>query len=396
MDEIKKLLEKRATLVNEARDLLNKADAEKRVMGAEENEQWTRIMNEADVLGEKVKQLERQLKIEEELKGSFNKPNLPDVGQESQESREPTDTREYTDAFWKQFRKNRNSLVAEEMRALNVGTDAAGGFLVPDSFETKLINGLEEENVMRGLATVIRTKGDHKIPVVSAHGEAFWTGEQAPSTESDEVFAQKMLTAHKITVLMKVTEELLHDSYFNLEQYIRNEYVRRIGVKEEAAFIDGDGVGKPLGVTTGGELGVTAAATAAIVTDELISLYHSLKRPYRARARWLIGDNTVMAIRKLKETGGQYLWQPGLQAGQPDRLLGRPVVVSDLVPAMTTGNKSVILGDFSYYWVADRKGRVFQRLGEIYAVTGQVGFRARQKVDGMLVLAEAVKYLQQA
>jgi HK97 family phage major capsid protein len=197
--------------------------------------------------------------------------------------------------------------------------------------------------------------------------------------------------------MIKVSEELLNDSVFNLENYIAKEFARRIGAKEEESFFTGDGTGKPTGIfngTGGGELGVTASSAAAITLDEIMDLFYSLKSPYRKNAVFLMNDSTVKFIRKLKDGSGQYIWQPSVTAQQPDTILNRPVKTSAYVPAIGSGSKIIAFGDLSYYWVADRQGRSFQRLNELYAATGQIGFKAAQRVDGKLILPEAVKILQ--
>ena len=194
------------------------------------------------------------------------------------------------------------------------------------------------------------------------------------------------------------SEELLNDSVFDLESYIAREFARRIGNKEEEAFFTGNGSGRPLGVLAdkgGAEVGVTAASATAITADELLDLFYSLNAPYRKKAVWILNDSTIKAIRKLKDNNGQYLWQPGLIANAPDTLLGRPVRTSAYMPAMAAGAKTIAFGDFSYYWVADRQGRSFKRLNELYAATGQVGFLGSQRVDGKLILPEAIKVLKQ-
>ena len=141
-------------------------------------------------------------------------------------------------------------------------------------------------------------------------------------------------------------------------------------------------------------MGVTAASASAISIDEIMDLFYSLKSPYRKNAAFVTNDATIKAIRKLKDGNGQYLWQPSVTAGQPDSLLNRPLKTSAYVPVIASAAKTIAFGDFSYYWVADRQGRSFQRLNELFAVTGQVGFKATQRVDGKLILAEAVKVLQ--
>jgi HK97 family phage major capsid protein len=286
----------------------------------------------------------------------------------------------------------------EVLNALQVGTDSEGGYLVPDEFERTLVEALQEENIFRTMAKIIQTaSGDRKIPVVASKGTASWVDEEGAIPESDDAFGQVSIGAYKLATMIKVSEELLNDSVFNLESYIAREFARRIGAKEEESFFIGDGTGKPTGIfnsTGGAELGVTAASATAITVDEIMDLFYSLKSPYRKNAVFVMNDSTVKAIRKLKDGNGQYLWQPSITAGQPDTILNRPVKTSAYVPAIAAGAKTIAFGDFGYYWVADRQGRSFQRLNELYAATGQVGFKATQRVDGKLILPEAIKVLQ--
>lgn len=198
--------------------------------------------------------------------------------------------------------------------------------------------------------------------------------------------------------MIKVSDELLNDSVFNLESYIATEFARRIGTKEEEAFFVGDGTGKPIGIfsdTGGAQIGVTAASATAITIDEIMDLFYSLRSPYRKNASFIMNDATVKAIRKLKDGNGQYIWQPSLTAGTPDTILNRPLQTSSYVPLIESGKKSIAFGNFAYYWIADRQGRSFKRLNELYAATGQVGFMATQRVDGKLILPEAIKALKQ-
>lgn len=299
---------------------------------------------------------------------------------------------EYKNAFWKAMQNKYTYSVHD---ALQIGTDSEGGYLVPDEFEATLIDRLSEENFIRNLATIITSSnGDKKIPVVASHGAAIWVDEEGEYTEDDDVFATVTLGAHKLSSIIKVSEELLNDAAFNLETYIAQEFARRMSAAEELAFISGDGSSKPTGLITSGETGVTAASSTAITADEVIDLYHSLRTPYRKNAVFIANDSTIKAIRKLKDGTGQYLWQPGLQAGQPDTILNRPVYTSSCMPEIAGGNKVMLFGDMSYYWIADRQGRSFQRLNELFAKNGQVGFRVFQRVDGKLTLPEAVKTLE--
>ena len=348
-------------------------------------------------LGKEIDRLERQEALEAELNRPVNKPltGKPMNGKEDTKTGRAAD--EYRQNFWNMMRSK--APMPTVLNALQIGTDSEGGYLVPDEYERTLVEALEEENVFRQLAKVIQTSsGDRKIPVVASKGTASWIDEEGVYTESDDSFAQVSIGAYKLGTMIKVSEELLNDSVFDLESYIAREFARRIGAKEEEAFFTGDGTGKPLGILTasgGAETGVTAASATAVTADELMDLFYSLKSPYRKNAVWVLNDSTIKAIRKLKDNNGQYLWQPSLVSGTPDTILGRPVKTSAYMPVIAAGAKTIAFGDFSYYWIADRQGRSFKRLNELYAANGQVGFLGSQRVDGKMILPEAVKVLVQ-
>ena len=174
---------------------------------------------------------------------------------------------------------------------------------------------------------------------------------------------------------MKVTEELLYDNAFHLDTYIIEQFAQALANAEEDAFLNGDGEGKPLGIFAddgGAEVGVTAASDKAITADEVISLIYSLKRPYRKKAKFILNDQTISALRKLKDNNGQYIWQPSLQAGEPDRLLGYEVLTSQFAPQIEAGKPAIAFGDFSYYNIGDRGTRSFQELKELFAGNGMV------------------------
>jgi HK97 family phage major capsid protein len=216
---------------------------------------------------------------------------------------------------------------------------------------------------------------------------------------SDVTFGQKTIDAYKLTDQIKVSVELLQDAMFDIEGYVTEEFARALGVAEEQAFIAGTGTGQPTGIfrgTGGADIGVTASGQAAITFDDVVSLVHSLKSPHRKKAVFLTHDATVSAMRKLKDANGQYLWQPSLQAGQPDKLFGYALHTSPYVPTLAAAALSVAFGDLSNYWIADRQGRTLQRLNELYAGNGQVGFLITERVDGKVILAEGIKLLKQA
>ena len=392
MSKVLELREKRAKLWEETKAFLDSKRGDDGLISAEDTAVYEKMESEVVDLGKEIDRLERQAVIDLELSKAVASPIRNNPKGNAGDEKTGRASNEYNNAFWKVMR-NKNSF--DVQNALQIGTDSEGGYLVPDEFETTLIQSLDEESIIRQLANVITTSfGDKKIPVVASKGTASWTDEEASMNESDDSFGVVNIGAHKLSTMIKVSEELLNDSVFNLETYIAREFARRIGRAEEEAFLTGNGTGKPIGVLVSGEVGVTAASATAITVDELIDLYYSLREPYRRNAVFVTNDATVKAIRKLKDGNGQYLWQPSIQAGQPDTILNRPVRTSVFVPTMASVAKVIAFGDFSYYWVADRQGRSFQRLNELYAATGQVGFRATQRVDGKLVLAEAIKVLQ--
>lgn len=395
---ILELREKRAKAWEAAKAFLDSHRNEKGVLSAEDDAAYTRMEQEITDLGKEIARLERQEAFERELSQPLNKPltGRPVSGGVEKEKTGRA-SEEYKANFWNAMRSK--VPLPSVVNALEEGTDSEGGYLVPDEYERTLVEALEEENVFRQMAKVIRTSsGDRKIPVVATKGTASWIDEEGAYTESDDSFGQVSIGAYKVGTMIKVSEELLNDSVFDLESYIAKEFARRIGAKEEEAFFTGDGSGKPLGVlaaTGGAETGVTAASSTAVTADELMDLFYSLKSPYRKKAVWVLNDSTIKAVRKLKDSTGQYLWQPSLVARTPDTLLGRPVKTSAYMPVIAAGAKTIAFGDFSYYWIADRQGRSFKRLNELYAANGQVGFLGSQRVDGKLVLSEAVKVLAQ-
>ena len=248
---------------------------------------------------------------------------------------------------------------------------------------------------MRGPVHVITTgSGEHKIPIVASHGTGSWVEEEQQIPESDDAFSQVTLSAHKFATMIRISRELLNDSAFDLAGYIAHEFVRRAGAAEEQAILTGDGSHKPIGLlhdTLGAQVGVTAASSTAITADELIDMQHSLKSGYRRKAVWIMNDATISAVRKLKDGQGQYIWQPGIKEGAPDMLFNQRVLMSNYMPLIATGNKVILYGDFSYYWLAEREGRTLERLNELYAVTDQIGFKMTERLDGRLILPEAVK-----
>lgn len=398
MSKILELREKRAKAWDAAKAFLDAKRGADGMLSEEDTAAYDKMEQDVMNLGKEIERLERQAAIDAELSKATSTPLTGKPGAKmGKDEKTGRASDEYKGSFWNAMRVKVPA--PSVLNALQEGTDSEGGYLVPDEFERTLVEALEEENVFRTLAHVIKTSsGDRKIPVVATKGSASWIDEEGAYQDSDDAFSQVSIGAYKLGTMIKVSEELLADSVFDLEAYISKEFARRIGAREEESFFTGDGKGKPLGILAakdGAEVGVTAASAKAITVDEVIDLFYSLKAPYRKNAVWVLNDATVKQIRKLKDSTGQYLWQPSLVAGTPDTILGRPVKTSAFMPVAAAGAKTIAFGDFKYYWIADRQGRTFKKLSELYAANGQVGFMGTQRVDGKLVLPEAIKVLQQ-
>jgi len=285
-------------------------------------------------------------------------------------------------------------VVAQYRAVLNVTTPAEGGYLVPVSYQTRILEKLREMDVMRGLSTNIRTSSTELIPVEGNDAVFAWLDESAAYGLSDVSFEQLSIAAYKAGGIIKVSEEFLADAFVNVEEYLTKKIALAMSSLQEAAFISGNGVKKPTGVLVSAQVGKTAALASAITVDEMLDLMYSVKEGYDKTL--LMNRSTELALRKLKDSNGQYLWQPSLTVGTPATFDGKPIVTSQYMPSIATGNKAIAFGDFSQYTIADRGVMSVQRLNELYAANGQIGWRTNARVDGKLLVSEAVKTLVMA
>ena len=384
---ILELREKRNKAWEAAKAFLESHRTEKGTLTAEDDATYTQMEQEINDLGKEIARLERQEALEVELNRPVNQPltNKPGSGR-GEEPKTGRASDEYRKAMLDAFRSNfkRVSNVLQE------GVDADGGYLVPEEYDRRLIDTLSEENIMRRLATIITTSGEHKINIAATKPAASWIEEGGALTFGDATFSQILLDAHKLHVAIKVTEELLYDNAFNLEGYILDQFGKALGNAEEDAFLNGDGTGKPLGLfaATGGGT-VAGTLTAAIKSDDMLDLVYALKRPYRKKASFIMNDKTLSSLRKLKDNNGAYIWQPSYQAGEPDRVLGYAVHTSAYAP-----EDAIAFGDYKYYNIGDRGTRSFSELRELFAGNGMIGYVAKERVDGKLILPEAVQILK--
>ena len=383
---ITELRAKRAEMWNAAKDFLEKHRTEKGTLTAEDDATYTRMEQDITDLSKEIARLERQQQIDHELSQPVATPifSKPSTTAQIKTGRA---SEEYRQAMLTALRTN----FKQVSNVMQESVAADGGYLVPEELDSRLIMKLSEENVLRKLGHVITTSGDHKINIAATEPAAAWVDEGGTLTWGNGTFAQVLLDAHKLHVAVKVTEELLYDSAFDLETYIAEEFGKALANAEENAFLNGTGTGQPLGIfaeTGGGTVAVNLPAGSNITADNIITLVYALKRPYRKNAVFIMNDATVAAIRKLKDLNGVYMWQPALTAGEPDKLFGYSVYTSAYCPA-----SKIAFGDFSYYNIGDRGTRSLKALTELFAGNGMIGYVAKERVDGKLVLAEAVQIL---
>ena len=387
MSKILELTEKRAKAWETAKAFLDAKRNADGFVSAEDAATYEKMEADVQNLTTEIERLARQQAIDDKLAQATSKPITmqPNAQMEAEIAKPFRERTEYKNAMIDALRTNFRKI----SDVLQEGVDADGGYLVPVEYDNRLIEVLKEENIMRGLATRITTSGEHKINIAATTPAALWVEEGGALTFGDATFDQKFVDSHKLHVAIKVTEELLYDSAFDLEKYIITQFGKALANAEEDAFLNGDGKGKPYGIfdaATGGESAGTLSAD--IKADDIFDLIYKLKRPYRKGASFIMNDKTIAQIRKLKDNNGQFLWQPSLVAGEPDQIAGYTVRTSAYAP-----ENAIAFGDYSYYNIADRGARSFKTLNELFAGNGMVGFVAKERVDGLLLLPEAIQIM---
>ena len=411
MSKIIELRNKRNALWEQTKSFLEEHRDSNGLVEASAVEQYNKMAADVQALGDEIKRLEDQMEMDAKLSAPTSAPVHADPKAGNRKANRPTATDEYNKAFWEMMRGNSSMEIRD---ALSIGggdpAGSSGGFTVPDEFERQLVQALEENNIFRSLAKTIHTNsGTRTIPIATDSGTASWIEEGAAIQESDMSFAQETLSAYKLGCMIKVSNELLNDSAFNLSAYIAQRFGVRFGNAEEDAFINGSGPSLNPQVTPSMPTGILSSVTATDATttanattvtfDNLYKLYYSLKSPYRRKAAFLCNETLLLQLMLLKDGNSNYIWKPGLTEAEPDTIFGRPIHTSAYMPALS-GNASqdkkkkvLLFGDFSYYWIADRQNRTLKRLNELYAVTDQVAFIGTQRVDGKLILPEAMKVM---
>ena len=385
---ISEMITNRANLLGQMRNFVDTHEDKQGKLSADDATTYSNMEAEFDALTDSISRAQRAEQREAELNKPVNSPitGKPYVTGMNQDEKKGRASDEYKKAMLTAMRTN----FRQVSNVLQEGVDADGGYLVPVEYDRRLIDVLDQENIMRGLATKITTSGEHKINIAATKPAAAWIEEGGALTFGDATFDQTFLDAFKLHVAIKVTEELLYDNAFNLENYIITQFGKALANAEEDAFLNGDGTGKPTGIFDANKGGhIVNTLTAAIKADDVLDLVYGLKRPYRKNASFIMNDATLAQIRKLKDNNGAYIWQPSYQAGEPDRILGYTVNTSAYAPA-----DAIAFGDYSYYNIGDRGSRSFKQLNELFAGNGMIGYVAKERVDGKLVLPEAVQILK--
>ena len=384
MTNLQNLIEKRAKAWEGAKAFVESKKDKDGLLKEEDVQTYNEMEAKITQFSSEIERVSRMEQMEKELSKPMNTPLTGKPMAEKMQSEKEQKNAMHKDAMLKALRSN----FRQVDNVLQEKVDADGGYLVPEEYDNRLIQSLEGENIMRQLGHTLTTSGDHKINIAATTPAAAWIDEGGQLTFGEATFKQALLDAHKLHVAIKVTEELLYDSAFNLENYILEQFGKALANAEEDAFLNGDGTGKPTGVFHQTNGGTYLTEVATLKADDIINLIHALKRPYRKGAVFILNDKTIAAIRKLKDNNGAYMWQPSYQVGEPDRLLGYPVYTSQFAP-----ENKIAFGDFSYYNIGDRGTRSFKQLTELFAGNGMIGFVAKERVDGKLILKEAVQIL---
>jgi HK97 family phage major capsid protein len=392
--------QERNEIATQMRAIDAEAVKEQRGLTSDESEKWDKMLARVDSLDEMIKRAEKLKSL----------PDLEEVQErglitiEQSQPKKPS----YSEAFGAMIRSvepGLNGLNAEErsvfaeVRAQSKGTDSEGGYLVPDDFVAMVEKVRASYGGIEQYATVFNTGTGSDLPIPTnddTSNSGSILAENAADSEQDTVFGEIRMLAYKYTSnIIKVSHELLMDNAFDLESHLAVMLGERLGRGEAAHFAAGTGSSQPQGINAATS-GVTAAAVAAVTYDELLELKHSVDPVYQAMGRWVMNDNTLLAVKKLADSDGRKLWQPDVAATLPATLDGNPYVVDQGMPNMAASSKSIVFGDLSGYAIRRVAGLRMKRLVELYAANDQVGFQAIERADGRLLNTAKLRAITQA
>jgi HK97 family phage major capsid protein len=304
--------------------------------------------------------------------------------------------------------QNKARELRSEFKAFSISDDTLGGyFVLPEIVQNEVIKASILYSPVRGLARIQPTNQNTvEIRVRTATLAAQWVAETGTRAETlGEAYGKVVIPTHEMYAFVLFSRQLLEDEYFSLETDVQADIAEQFGVTEGAAFVTGDGNGKPLGFLANVAAGnvQTAAGASAILYADVVKVFHKLKPAYRnsPNCQWVFNQNTLSAIRQIVDTTGRPILQAfadsGLNAANPNTILGKPYVEATDMPDIATGKRTMAVGDFSKgYRFVDRVQMSVQRLEELFAASGQVGILVHKRVGGQVVLAEALAALQQA
>jgi HK97 family phage major capsid protein len=340
----------------------------------------------------------------DQIETAYDRPALGDSN-DSYKSHNPVHN-EYGKAFRNYLRKGMvGGLEALQTKALSVGSDPDGGYLVTPTMSSKIVQSIFETSPMRQLASVETISSD-ALELIDDHDQAAagWTSETTLITEtSTPTLAKRNIPTNQLYAQPKATQKLVDDSAIDIESWLSNKIADIFSRKENTAFVSGNGAGQPRGILTyaagtnwGQVQQVNSGTSAQVTADGIVNLFYALKDSYTRRASFLMNRTTVQAVRLLKQTStNQYLWQPGLAAGVPDTLMGVPVYMAADMPVQAANSLSVAVGDFqSAYQIVDRKGITILR--DPFTEKPFVKFYATKRVGGDVVNFEALKLMKLA
>ena len=336
---------------------------------------------------------------QDEVEKKLNRPGFGSGGS-AEQSGDPAEMK----AFTTFLRHGRAALDGVEQKYLTVGDDTGGGFLAPGDFQNEILKNIVQISPVRQAARVGLTgSGEVMLPVRTGTPTGGWVGEIETRSSTQSAYGMRTIPVHEMACYVDVSSKLLDDASFDVGAEIASDLAEEFARLEGLAFVSGDGVKKPLGFMSSTELSYSPSGSASVIADAdgtadgLISLMYAIKPQYRARGTWMANGTTIAALRKLKEaTTNAYIWQPGLQAGQPDTLLSRPIVEAVDMPDIAGNAYPLVFGDFSKAFRIYDKAGGFSILRDSYtqAAGGIVRFHARMRVGGAVVLPEAIRKLK--
>ena len=402
--EIRELLQKRASLFDEAKNFLDThTDADGKI-SSRDAATYERMEADIDALSKQIDRYERAENFSVYLQKPFGKPHFEPFGNKGGDTlkRAVSGVRgdEYKKNFLDAVRKN---FKAESTGYLHEGTLPGGGYLLPVEMHEAIITELEGECVLRQIGRTITTASEHKITFSAQKPTATWIGEGEDIPLTDEKFGQISLGAYKLGVNLKISNELLQDACYDLESFIATEFGKAFGRAEEEAFLTGapDVSGEkkqPTGILTvlnQSATGTIQTVGSQIAADDILSLFYSVDRAYRKNAVFLASDATISAVRKLKDSTQNFIWQPSMQEGEPPKIFGTPIYSSNFMPAPTSGNVALIYGDFrDFFVIAERGNRIFKPLRELYALSDKTGFLMLERIDCAITDTRAFRGLK--